>query len=151
MADTTCGILFFNGQGEILLGKVPNALQYDIPKGKREDNESEVEAAIRECYEETGIEVREEDLELLGNFPYRKGKNMTLFIYTGHPIAQNIFTLGLKQLEDKLGFLRELESVEYVPMDVFAQKVKPRMMRCVGRALAAYALTSVNYDAYGNI
>lgn len=47
---------------------------WDLPKGKAEGNETFKEAAVRECFEETGYEIDEDDLLFLGDVSYRKEK-----------------------------------------------------------------------------
>ena len=74
----SCGIIFYQN-GQILLGHCTGQKHWDLPKGKAENNESFVEAAIRECKEETGFIVKENELILLGEVSYRKGKRLVLF------------------------------------------------------------------------
>lgn len=42
---------------------------WGIPAGKVEKDESDVEAVVREVYEETGIQLKETDLENIGHLP----------------------------------------------------------------------------------
>lgn len=53
------GILLINGKGNILVfqNKKHDHLGLSLPGGKVEQGESLLEAAIRECLEETGIQV----------------------------------------------------------------------------------------------
>lgn len=77
----TCGIIFYR-DGQILIGHTTGQEHWDLPKGKAEGNESYTEAAVRECYEETGYSISEDDLLYLGEVAYRKGKRLVLFFYT---------------------------------------------------------------------
>lgn len=65
---------------------------WDLPKGKTEGTETFKEAAVRECYEETGYEIYEDDLLFLGDVSYRKGKRLVLFFYTAKdkPIPEEL-------------------------------------------------------------
>lgn len=59
-----------------------NGGTWGLPAGKVEKGESQVEAIIRELYEETGFTAREEDLELIGDFEFGAGEssyNFSLF------------------------------------------------------------------------
>lgn len=77
----SCGIIFYR-DGQILVGHTTGQQHWDLPKGKTEGDETFKEAAVRECYEETGFSIDESDLLLLGEVSYRKGKRLVLFFYT---------------------------------------------------------------------
>jgi putative (di)nucleoside polyphosphate hydrolase len=79
---TSCGILIFNEDNELLLCHVSGTDYYDIPKGVKERNETEIECAIRECREETGLEFKEEDLKKLGLHEYIPNKKDLYLFYT---------------------------------------------------------------------
>lgn len=56
----SCGIFLITESWKVLIGKASKqgAHQlYSFPKGKREDNESPLDAAIRELYEEANIHI----------------------------------------------------------------------------------------------
>ena len=58
--EKSCGAIVYrkyHGNIEILLVKHINSGHWSFPKGHVEDGESEIETAIREVYEETGIEI----------------------------------------------------------------------------------------------
>ena len=51
-----CNCNYFTGQTTYFcLVKLLCKTKYDLPKGKKEDNESFLDAAMREVYEETGL------------------------------------------------------------------------------------------------
>ena len=52
----------------------------DIPKGGIEKNETPVDAAIRECWEETGIKLEKNDLEYKGVYDYKSYKKHHVFL-----------------------------------------------------------------------
>jgi 8-oxo-dGTP pyrophosphatase MutT (NUDIX family) len=55
---TTCGVILikqFDTGPHILLCKVTNSNFFSIPKGVKEHNETDIQAAYRELYEETNI------------------------------------------------------------------------------------------------
>ena len=56
----TCGIIFYR-DGQILVGHTTGQEHWDLPKGKTEGSETFKEAAVRECYEETGFEIDERE------------------------------------------------------------------------------------------
>jgi len=55
--------------------------QRDIPKGGIEPGESPIQAAIRETFEETGLSLKPNELEDLGEMPYAEDKNIHLFVH----------------------------------------------------------------------
>ena len=54
--EKSCGCVVFN-DNKVLIVKSLNGV-YGFPKGHIEENETDVECAIRETFEETGIEVK---------------------------------------------------------------------------------------------
>ena len=74
--EKSCGALVFrkyHGNTELLLIKHANGGHWSFPKGHMEPGETEVQTAIREVYEETGIEilVDESFRETVSYFPKR--------------------------------------------------------------------------------
>jgi len=51
------GVVVFNPQAEVLVLKKGN--KWDLPKGHVEPKETFLEGALRECYEETGLDHHE--------------------------------------------------------------------------------------------
>lgn len=78
MKKITCGILIYVESNLLLCHSTGNK-HWDIPKGIKEDKETEIEAAIRECKEETNIDIEENKLLHLGLFKYNKSKDISLF------------------------------------------------------------------------
>ena len=76
---TSCGIIILNEKKQILMGHVTGQDFYDLPKGKNESNESYIDTALRECYEETSIRFKKHHLIELGMFNYRPDKRLFLF------------------------------------------------------------------------
>ena len=52
---------------------------WDLPKGRKDPNELDSEAAVRELMEETGIEANAHQLVYLGQYDYKKNKQLVLF------------------------------------------------------------------------
>lgn len=82
MTAISCGTIIRDSQGKILIGHMTNQKYWDFPKGKMEDGETELAAAIRETKEESNIDLVPSAMKLLSsNEPYRRGKRLTLFTY----------------------------------------------------------------------
>lgn len=80
--QTSCGVLILNEHNELLMGHATGNKFFDIPKGMLEENESPLACAIRECKEETSLDLRNNILIELGLFKYNTKKNLHLFICT---------------------------------------------------------------------
>jgi 8-oxo-dGTP pyrophosphatase MutT (NUDIX family) len=77
--ETSCGTLVVNARGQIILGHVSMTNHWDIPKGRQELGELPLQAAMRELWEETGLQLSEDFFEEIGNFAYRPGKRLHLY------------------------------------------------------------------------
>lgn len=83
MKTLSCGIIIINSENKILgckaYGKNNELRCYDIPKGGININETPYQAAIRETFEETGLDLSGIELEDLGQFNYNSKKNLHIF------------------------------------------------------------------------
>lgn len=79
----TCAVVIINKNGDILgchgTGK-PNGEGYDFPKGCADLGESDLQAALRELKEETGIIMSNEELIDCGVYKHNKEKNIHIFM-----------------------------------------------------------------------
>ena len=82
MKNNSSGILIINKSNQILGCKANGRKDnlHDIPKGKIDEGEDPLDAAIRECFEETGLLFFEEELHYCGKFKYLKTKDLHVFI-----------------------------------------------------------------------
>lgn len=82
--ELSAGFIIFNKGSNRLLVSHPTGNpsngrhSWDIPKGHVEKGEDPLEAALRELYEETGLEHVEDTFEI-GRVPYRSDKALHLF------------------------------------------------------------------------
>ncbi len=132
----SCGVLVLDGQDELLLCHVTGTARWDIPKGGGDAGESEIDTAIRETAEETGLRFEPDELLDLGRFPYRRGKDLHLFAALIERIdtARCVCTTHFR---DARGNLRlEMDGFEWVP---FAQVTG----RC-GKSLAALLTRTIS-------
>lgn len=84
--EISCALIIQSPEGEILAchstGKGWGKTTFDLPKGHLNTTDKDaVDAAIRECREETGIDVSslKDRIEDLGEFKYTSYKNLHLF------------------------------------------------------------------------
>jgi 8-oxo-dGTP pyrophosphatase MutT (NUDIX family) len=75
----SCGLVIVNDQAELLLCHVTGHDHWDLPKGGIADDESPLQAALRETREETGLCLEAADVLDLGRLPYRARKDLHLF------------------------------------------------------------------------
>jgi 8-oxo-dGTP pyrophosphatase MutT (NUDIX family) len=78
--QTSAGIVITDGH-QVLLGHVTNAHHWDLPKGRMDAGETALEAAVRECAEETGLQVDLDQLHALGMHDYTPKKDLWLFCW----------------------------------------------------------------------
>lgn len=75
----SCGLVVVNDHAQLLLCHVTGHEHWDLPKGGIAEDETPVEAALRETCEETGLCLQADDLLDLGRLPYRARKDLHLF------------------------------------------------------------------------
>ena len=83
----TSGVIITNGKlilGCRPFGKKRDKNFLDIPKGIIEENETALDACIRETKEEVNIDINKNILKDLGEFEYLEEKNLHLFLYKLH-------------------------------------------------------------------
>ena len=88
--DQSAGIIFIKhnlGEEYIFMGRATNSKpsRWDIPKGHIEEGETPIQAAVRECQEETGFVVNPYDLSYIGKFNFSSNKDLHIFISSGYP------------------------------------------------------------------
>jgi 8-oxo-dGTP pyrophosphatase MutT (NUDIX family) len=76
----SAGVIVTDG-GRILLGHVTGSRNWDIPKGKVDPGEAEIDGAVRELHEETSMVVDPKSLVSLGTFAYKKTKDLSLWLH----------------------------------------------------------------------
>ena len=81
----SCGVLVFRRQPQLSFLLMEHANRWDLPKGHVDPGESELETALRELQEETGLSAEQIDLDPEFRFRYfyqvqkkRHGKKLVL-------------------------------------------------------------------------
>lgn len=90
---TSCGVIILNEYNELFMGHSTGNKFYDIPKGLLDEGENELECALRECMEETSIDLKGKQLGVIGLLPYNKEKNLYLYVVSMKKIEINIESL----------------------------------------------------------
>lgn len=132
MKTTSCGILVLDAQGELLLCHATGTAYWDIPKGGQHADETELQAALRETDEETGLAFAPDALTALGRFAYRPAKDLVLFA----TLLERIDTAALvcrTHFRDPWGRLRpEMDGFAWTPFADVPRRCAKRMAALLG-------------------
>lgn len=129
--EVSAGILFFTKDKELFMGRVTNSglgggpFRWDIPKGHIEPGESPLEAAVRECREESGfVDYNPGHLVDLGRHDYASNKDIHIFEYP--------FPVEHSQFRDCIctAYHTDEDGNEFPEIDAFAL-IHPRMWNVV--------------------
>jgi 8-oxo-dGTP pyrophosphatase MutT (NUDIX family) len=108
--------------GEVFLGCYSTGNNfYDLPKGQIEENETPIEACIREAKEETGIILKAENLQDLGKHPYNKQKDLHIFLFKTNELP-NLDTMDCTTYFTHPYTGKELKEVDGYKYISFAKK-----------------------------
>jgi 8-oxo-dGTP pyrophosphatase MutT (NUDIX family) len=75
----SCGVLLVNGRGELFACHATHTARWDLPKGVADPGEAPRDAAVREAWEEAGLQLPADLLVDLGEFAYLPAKRLHLF------------------------------------------------------------------------
>ena len=113
--EKSCGAIIYNKNKEVLIVK-HNAGHWDFPKGHVEENETEIQTAIREVKEETDIDItiyKEYRYEIHYNPKENVGKTVVFFL------ANNVNNNAKKQDEEiaNIGWFKYDEALNILTYD----------------------------------
>lgn len=79
----TCAAFITDGEHVLVCHPTNNKyyMSWSLPKGCKDDNETQYDAVIRETLEETNISLNKDNLIKINDYSYRKNKFYTLFLY----------------------------------------------------------------------
>lgn len=134
MKERTCsaGLLIETEEGFLMChptGRRDGPATYDVPKGMVEEGEDHFEAALRELYEETSIDWRDESFNIvdkisnendvidLGQHKYIPGKDLHLYYINRNVDVKNLKCLSFFERNGKefpeVNFYRVSYELEY--------------------------------------
>lgn len=133
----TCGLLVRSPAGW-LLGHATNTDFWDLPKGKREYGEPALDAALRECREETGLDFSADRARIqdLGALPYNKKLGRTLHLFVlDVPEAFSLAACHCETLVHTRGpqAVPDMDAYAWIPAQAVADHVKRRMAKYLAR------------------
>lgn len=116
-----------------MLCHVTDCNNWDIPKGQPNEKESYIDAAIRECYEETGFVVKsKDDLYPLGIVEYNRFKSLALYLYHGDEFPNENMCKCTSYTDTGIP---EVDNFEYVPLDEISDFTIESLRKCLDRTL----------------
>lgn len=132
-------VLFFNGQGELLIVKPDYREGWLVPGGTTDENESPLHCAVRETQEEIGLEIR--DLQLVGvYYGPKKGvyTDSLKFVFFGGVLDENQIS-GIKLQTEELEKYAFMSPQEAVPLlSSSLQKSVPVCLEAIKNKTVAY-------------
>lgn len=109
----SCGVIFWK-DNKLFLGKVSGGRRWDIPKGKQEEGEDPVDAAVRETFEEIGFLCRPGNLEVMfERVPYTPSKDLTIFLYVGEVYPDPTTSVCTSFFSSEKGDIPEINGFGY--------------------------------------
>ena len=114
--EKSCGIVLFYSDEFLVIQHSTESNDvkghWDFPKGHVENNETELETAIRELQEETGID----DFRLIDNFKHSVKSNLKdLDPKKSKIIVKDILKLNLNDLPKKIDIIIHLAAISSLP------------------------------------
>jgi 8-oxo-dGTP pyrophosphatase MutT (NUDIX family) len=125
----SAGIVITDGE-QVLLGHVTNHTYWDLPKGQVDAGENVINAALRECEEETGIQVPRHELHVLGLYDYKPKKNLMLYLWSVAQMPDPTTCVCKSKFKNGKGVWEpELDDFKCVPWDQLQSHCQPDMHR----------------------
>lgn len=125
---TTSGVLLTDGK-YLLICKPNNSKWWDIPKGRVDQGESEVDAAVRELEEETSYIAEKSCLEKLGVFDYKSTKRLALFRLTVNDMPDTVSLFCRSMYEHNGKMVPEMVSYAVVEYREALKKLAPALSK----------------------
>jgi 8-oxo-dGTP pyrophosphatase MutT (NUDIX family) len=130
----SAGVVVTDGSN-ILLCHVTGSNHWDLPKGKVDPGETNLDAAVRELYEETSIRVSADRLIDLGIFQYKRNKDLSLWLYPVDQIPDPAGLDCLSTFESGKGIhKKEMDGFASVRWEKIGKYVVPDMLRVLTKA-----------------
>ena len=142
MKVLSCGLIVRSPAG-FLLAHATRTSRWDIPKGRIEPGETPQQAAMREAWEETGIDFAPwaDQMTDLGRHPYIKAKDLHTFLLTlDQPLDLAGCTCHTHVVMPSGARFPETDRWAWVPEEGLAARMGPSLlayMQRLGYATAA--------------
>lgn len=147
MKTTSCGILIFNAEAELLLCHATGTSNWDIPKGGADPGESTLNTALRETVEETGLRFDARDLLEIGRHDYRPDKDLFLYAVLIERIDPSLCTCTSHYRSRRGRMLPEMDAFEWTPFARVPKRCAKNMTQLLTVRLSLPALLRTLVDA----
>lgn len=143
---TSAGIFLVNKEGKILIGHPTNHDPnfWSIPKGKIDKGESAFEAAVRETWEESNVDVSTATIyhELdKRNYKSKKKRLKPFVILESENPELDLETVELKcntNVPEKMGGFPEMDDFKWVTIDEARELLHESQVRCLDDVAEIY-------------
>lgn len=123
----SAGVIITDGE-QLLLGHITNHVNWDIPKGQIDPGESATNAAVRECLEETGIQIPPHELHFLGLCAFKPKKDLMLYVWVPDKMPDPASCVcKSKFFSHKNTWETELDAFVCVPWDQVSEYCQPAL------------------------
>lgn len=123
LKEKSCGAIIYNEDKKVLVVK-HNAGHWDFPKGHIEENETEIQTAIREVKEETNIDISipDENIKYEIHYNPKPDVDKTVIFF----LAKNITDDVLKQDSEiaNIGWYSYKEAMDILTYDIAKELLK---------------------------
>ncbi len=128
----TCGVVFVDSKTQKILMVHPTNQRdfWDLPKGRQEEGETPLDAAVREVYEETSIVLDpiKDKLMDCGRHPYNKQKQIHLFTCVDKDF--DIYKLKCTSMvEGDRAMFPEIDDFEFFTIEDAKERMCPSMKK----------------------
>lgn len=145
---TASAAVFFNKAGRVLIVKPTYKDHWGMPGGAVENNESPVDACVREVKEELSLDLKKEDLKFLSadyiNEGVSKywGDSLRFVFFAGVLSDEQISKIKLQK--------SELQKMEFVEVLELPKKLSAHTAKAITKSVEAYKNNKIFYleDGY---
>lgn len=125
----SAGVVITDGE-HVLLGHVTNHKHWDLPKGQVDPGESPLQAAVRECEEETGIQLAASELHMLGLYAYKPKKDLMLYLSCVKSMPDPATCVCKSKFKNTRGVWEpELDAFKVVPWKSVSEYCQPALVK----------------------
>lgn len=130
----TCGVVVTDGK-QLLICHPTHGRMWDLPKGRQEPNETDIETAVREAREETGLEIDPAELVDLGRHSYKTGKTLSLFKWTVDEMPDPALLICTSMFKFHGKDIPEMDAFVVAPIATALEKVNRDLARILTEVL----------------
>lgn len=124
----TCGVIVTDTRSYLICHPTMSKW-WDIPKGQMDPGETPVGTALRELQEETGIVVDPSAISYIGQYDYKKNKQLILFYHQVDIMYNPSIMTCVTTFQRKGKTFPEMDQFQVVNRDQMLKKVNPSLAK----------------------